>query len=289
MVDWTRDLEWARERGLVSESGNEFVYKAFHKSIFDLVDLWTETAEEEEYVDMIRRLIDGVTQRGFLGRLCWRSDSDIWYDSHFSMHGDEAVNAEDGRTLEWKPPKEDSDPSILASLTAGKEKKKEFFISAEKVNRRIAEIYQAKQQADLWANQNDNSSAVRLDRFVLRFFMLQVGTLGAARRHLRGFARSALHHLHAASNGLEECPRIYLFCCLTGLESPDAEFNPRISAEFFQPALRSLFPNSKLIEQTFNVSGTPPRRVNHDVGKGVRAPYFTTNDGWRLCYFRFSA
>lgn len=40
MGDWDRDLEWAREHGMVSESGNELGYKAFRKSIFELVDHW---------------------------------------------------------------------------------------------------------------------------------------------------------------------------------------------------------------------------------------------------------
>jgi len=87
--------------------------------------------------------------------------------------------------------------------------------------------------------------------------------MGIARRHLRLFVRSAVKHLKASPNGREELPRIYLFCCLTGLESPmpNGEFNPRLSAEYFQPALRSLFPNPMIIEATFlarNSEQDPP-------------------------------
>ena len=152
---------------------------------------------------------------------------------------------------------EDNDPSTLQHLAnKRKKKKKENLLPIEKVNDLIACIFQAKQKADLWAIKSGNdTSMIRFDRFVLRYFMLQVGMLGAARRHLRFFVRSAVKHLHASSNGRDELPRIFLFCCLTGLESPtpDAEFNPRLSAEYFQPALRSLFPNPMTIEAGFLV------------------------------------
>jgi len=140
-------------------------------------------------------------------------------------------------------------------MTAKRRKKKEFVLPIEKINDLIAAIFQAKQKSDLWATKSEFGSFIRFDRFVLRYFMLQVGMLGVARRHLRLFVRSAVKHLHMSSNGREELPRIYLFCCLTGLESPspNTEYNPRLSAEYFQPALRSLFPNPMTIEAGFLV------------------------------------
>jgi len=152
---------------------------------------------------------------------------------------------------------EDNDPSTLQHLAPKRRRKRKGnMLPVEKCNDLIAYIFQAKQKADLWAIKNGNdASLIRFDRFVLRYFMSQVGMLGAARRHLRFFVRSAMKHLHASSNGREELPRIYLFCCLTGLESPtpDGEFNPRLSAEYFQPALRSLFPDPMKIEAGFLV------------------------------------
>jgi hypothetical protein len=71
-----------------------------------------------------------------------------------------------------------------------------------------------------------------------------------ARRHLRHFTSSALSYA-LAEDGKENHPRIFLFCILLGIiiVSPATEFNPRLSAEYFQPALRTIFPNPKIIEE----------------------------------------
>ena len=45
---------------------------------------------------------------------------------------------------------------------------------------------------------------------MLRCFMVEIGTRGSARRHLRAFARSILHHVEAPG-GREAHPRLYLF------------------------------------------------------------------------------
>jgi len=271
--DWARDLERAQEQQMTNKSGDELSFGAFLMAIYELIDTLCESAEIAEYMDMIRRLIGGVIELDSMGAMVWRSDSDIVYDRHFSMIGDEveeeAIQSEqvdEADEVEYTTGsqetnlqnviiEEEKKTSILRPMTAKRRKKKEFVLPIEKINDLIEAIFQAKQKSDLWATKSDYGSYIRFDRFVLRYFMLQVGMLGVARRHLRLFVRSAVKHLKASQNGREELPRIYLFCCLTGLASPtpNAEYNPRLSAEYFQPALRSLFPNPMTIEAGFMV------------------------------------
>ena len=65
---------------------------------------------------------------------------------------------------------------------------------------------------------------------------------------MRSFVTSAQKYL-LEQEGKAKYPRIYLFCMLSGVTTfpPSNEFNPRLSAEYFQPALRYLFPNPRTI------------------------------------------
>jgi len=281
MDDWDKDLEWAHDHGLVTKDAQELNFDAFFKSIYELVDIWTETAEEEEYVSMIRRLIHGVASvDAKSGALRWKNDADIKFDTYFSFtgkdelgpvthalaeleEGDEDKDDDDelGHTFdmpyEGEHQGEDTRPSVLEGMTNPKKQKrrkskadKKAPLSPAKVMARIAAIFQAKQQADLWASSHNQAKPIRLDRFVLRSFMQEFGTRGIARRHLRHFVVSAQKHLQK-TGGKEEYPRIYFFCVLAGIVvvPPGNEFNPRLSAEYFQPALRFLYPNPRCIEE----------------------------------------
>jgi len=121
-------------------------------------------------------------------------------------------------------------------------------LPVSKVYLKIAQIYQLKQQADLWASTSNVAKPIRFDKFVLRCFMQEFGTRKIARRHLRHFVTSAQRHLNAMK-GEELHPRIYMFCVLSGIIviPPTDEFNPRYSAEYFQPSLRYLFSNPRTI------------------------------------------
>ena len=48
MDDWEKDLQWAKDHALVEADAMELNYEAFFKSIYELVDTWTETADESE-------------------------------------------------------------------------------------------------------------------------------------------------------------------------------------------------------------------------------------------------
>ena len=62
MDDWEKDLQWAKDHCGQAEDAEALSYEAFFHSIYELVDTWTETAFEDEYIDMVRRLVDGVTE-----------------------------------------------------------------------------------------------------------------------------------------------------------------------------------------------------------------------------------
>ena len=256
--------------------------RSFFKSIYELVDLWTETANEEEYLEMLGRLIRGVSEHDRSGSLRWRPDANIVYDSYFSMHSSdedaeqqnsqEELEKEESEREDNVDPADDADdddvgPSLLGPLIDQKKKKKRGRFPKPKegplvpeniINARIAQLYQKKQQADLYSNSKANGKPIRFDRFVLHAFAQQHGTRGSARRHLRAFVTSIQRYLNEP-DGARKYPRMYVFSVLSGIVTlpPLNEFNPRLSAEYFQPALRSLFPNPRVIERVFNGKEDP--------------------------------
>ena len=64
-------------------------YEGFFRAIFQVVDIWTETAELDEYIQLLRRLINGVASRGEDNALRWRDDADIKHDRFFDVDGGE--------------------------------------------------------------------------------------------------------------------------------------------------------------------------------------------------------
>jgi hypothetical protein len=97
MDDWEKDLQWAQEHGLVEAEAQELNYESFFRSIYELVDTWTATAQEQEYIDMMKRLIDGVADE-FQGSLRWKQDEQIQFDSFFSFRSDKSKD--DGDVIE---------------------------------------------------------------------------------------------------------------------------------------------------------------------------------------------
>ncbi|CAM9534383.1 unnamed protein product, partial [Ectocarpus fasciculatus] len=71
MKDWEKDNE-----GLDTMNLDRFI-----DSIFELVDIWTETTEEQEYLDMLDLLTRGITKEiPRIGSLCWKPVEEIRYD-----------------------------------------------------------------------------------------------------------------------------------------------------------------------------------------------------------------
>ncbi|CAM9541455.1 unnamed protein product, partial [Ectocarpus sp. 4 AP-2014] len=71
LKDWEKD-----NAGLETMNLDRFV-----DSIFELVDIWTETTEEQEYLDMLDLLTRGITKEiPRVGSLCWKPVEEIRYD-----------------------------------------------------------------------------------------------------------------------------------------------------------------------------------------------------------------
>ncbi|CAM9156359.1 unnamed protein product [Ectocarpus sp. 12 AP-2014] len=80
------DLSWAMTNALKDwEKDNAGLdtmnLDRFIDSIFELVDIWTETTEEQEYLDMLDLLTRGITKEiPRIGSLCWKPVEEIRYD-----------------------------------------------------------------------------------------------------------------------------------------------------------------------------------------------------------------
>jgi len=160
MDDWHKDYDWAKSHDLVVAGAEALNFKGFLKSIFELVDTWTVTADEEEYLDMVRRLIEGVTDLEKNGMLRWKKDADIKFDPFFADANrseeveDEADELKDETILNGGVTYRDEDadlgPSVLQSLTQqdGSRKKKRRasrappppLLPVAKVMQRIAQV-----------------------------------------------------------------------------------------------------------------------------------------------------
>eukprot|EP00752_Nemacystus_decipiens_P011375 g10109.t1 len=71
MKDWEKD-----NAGLETMNLHRFV-----DSMFELVDIWTETTEESEYLEMLDLLTQGITKEiPRIGSLCWKPVEEIRYD-----------------------------------------------------------------------------------------------------------------------------------------------------------------------------------------------------------------
>jgi hypothetical protein len=115
MDDWENDLSWARDHGLVSPTATSLNYESFYRSIFELVDTWTETAEEAEYVLMAQKLLSGVAHEAAGGGgMRWKSDAEISYDGYFEQHiKEEGEEKEEGDAEkgELEPSQKDTEGS----------------------------------------------------------------------------------------------------------------------------------------------------------------------------------
>ena len=105
-------MDWARD---AHGKNDAMSYDEFADGVFQLVDIWTETCEVGEYVELLRRIIAGMTKPKFallggvdaddgadgLPTLVWKKDSEIEYDPFFDDARDEAdADGDDDRALD---------------------------------------------------------------------------------------------------------------------------------------------------------------------------------------------
>ena len=327
--DWAKDLEAGREAGHISASGSALNYDSFFLSMFELCDTWTETTSIEEYVRMVRRLIDAATATKGSG-LSWKEDGDIHFDSYFSLvegsdgsesredgakpallfddaqatpedacslglsesdfavrrGGQPSNNKESAAGTSSMMTLEEECGSVLAgngvagtSISRGNfrrprqqahsSRSKKTVLSVTKCNGLIVSILKAKMLADRWAV-TKGVEPIAYDKFVVRFFLQLYGTRGVARRHLRRFISSSQAHANSQLN-----PRIYLFCVLTG-SLLDKAFNPRLSWDYFFPAMRFIFPDPRVLEEVMR-GGSGKALVLRQIVEKACVPVFLHN------------
>ena len=82
--------EWEHD----SKGKQAIDFHVFNDSMWQLVDHWTETVEEGEYVAMFKRLVQGTTWE-HSGGLKWREDKDITYDPFFAFMEEMSAEAQE--------------------------------------------------------------------------------------------------------------------------------------------------------------------------------------------------
>ena len=85
MVDWEKD----------TKGGAVLLYDDFFKSMFELVDTWTESCNAEDYIECLLRLIDGICFNEN-GVIHFKEDELIFFDRFFSFVGDVEAKPEVG-------------------------------------------------------------------------------------------------------------------------------------------------------------------------------------------------
>ena len=190
LSDWRRD----------SKGKDEIDFEMFFGAVWELVDTWCETADKDEYVEMLQRLIDATTVPTPT-KLSWKNDEDIQFDPFFGFDDHSEDSSEDNGNENAQ--EETPDGVSMSSEEAEAQKKRKrrgrayphasrstTFMSIDKCCKTIAMIYGKKILSDIFAEHHaflpsKNDKKVNFDNFVIRLFLLQGGTRGIARRNLR--------------------------------------------------------------------------------------------------------
>eukprot|EP00614_Pseudopedinella_elastica_P019147 CAMPEP_0172654282 /NCGR_PEP_ID=MMETSP1068-20121228/244250_1 /TAXON_ID=35684 /ORGANISM="Pseudopedinella elastica, Strain CCMP716" /LENGTH=812 /DNA_ID=CAMNT_0013468723 /DNA_START=345 /DNA_END=2783 /DNA_ORIENTATION=- len=282
-ADWAHDLALAKkpplEKSQILVPPNEsprvgLNFGIFFASVFEFVDTWTLTTDLDEYIQLVRRLIElsadadnGSSGKGSsrsilrpLSAMNVRRRMTTAESAAAGPRGPEkGARSSRGRRKEERGAKSQSSKKEQSACP-----KSVVIMPPAVVNKLIAKIYQAKLVADQFATIAD-FTPIRFDRFVKKYFVLLFGTKESARRHLRHFLSSArLLALEAGvgpSLGSVAYPRIVTFCVLSGISEDGDDFNPRLTDSYFFPALRLLFPDARLVAKSLDPA---PSGGGHD-------------------------
>ena len=181
--------DWARD----CDGKTSIDYEMFFRSIWELVDTWCETAEKDEYIEMLQRLIDATTV-STPTKVEWKKDKDIQYDPYFCFDNqrndtsDQAAEAPQGAPISDNEALDGVSMSAEGGAATKKKRKPAFphashkttFLSMQKCCKLISMIYSKKILADIFTERSFLSSKtdkkVNFDNFVIRLFLLQGGT-----------------------------------------------------------------------------------------------------------------
>lgn len=236
------NAERAAEADWSSDAGAKqfLLYEQFVHSMWELCDIWTETAEWPEYVALIERLILATTLSRFDGTLYWRDKERVTFDEYFAVGGDERARAEarrrrgEGQDLtkrfgaavfiqrHWLTRK---DNRMATRIQAQYRRRNiSILLTANKTNGIVGKIY-AKQIHMLAANARSitkaGDQALRFDAFSLRYFKGMSGSTERALAYLKIFLNSVDALLKEKDGeGLPLSPRVAVFAEMVGIGVP---------------------------------------------------------------------
>ena len=251
--------DWNRDRG----TENNLNFERFFASIWELVDTWCETADEQEYVAMLQRLIGATTTAGTSKEKTWKPDEEIEYDPFFSFDNQlsktEETSSGDGtpngvamrnkrqkdKVCEKSKQRNNFRMPLASNSTS--------YLPTKKCCKLVSMIYSKKVLSDIFTEKTrfiQSNSKVNFDNFVIKLFLLQGGTRGIARRNLRAFTRSLEHH----TNSGDTHPRLKVFQALAGLNA--SHYDAELLEKFAAPVLRSVSASTQL--EKFLGDGSQP-------------------------------
>ena len=266
-IDMDRAREGSTQDWENDSTNNRMTFQEFFLAIFTLVDVWCETVVLNDYIEILLRLIEGITFNENK-TLRFKSDEQIKYDEFFSFLGglpdktdpsdiikesatDKTIEEEEAEeepklSVEVPPPSEPTTSALVkeSSSTTKKKKKKGdnklTLLSLAQTNTFIAKLYSEKQKNDEFREMRHKGDGepklIRFDKFIMKFFKQLHGTRGIARRHLRTFVIS-VQHLS------DQHPRIELFRLCSGIPSlstgsgspQNHDYSPLIVTRFVIP------------------------------------------------------
>ncbi|KAH8065907.1 PAP fibrillin [Aureococcus anophagefferens] len=236
------NAERAAEADWSSDAGAKqfLLYEQFVHSMWELCDIWTETAEVPEYVALIERLILATTLSRFDGTLYWRDKERVTFDEYFARH--------------WLTRK---DNRMATRIQAQYRRRNiSILLTANKTNGIVGKIY-AKQIHMLAANARSmtkaGDQALRFDAFCLRYFKGMSGSTERALAYLKIFLNSVDALLKEKDQeGLPLSPRVAVFAAMVGIGDT---FNGRLFHEYVLKVLAALYTEREANELLAGVDG----------------------------------
>ena len=268
-VDENAESDWRNDVG----PKQFLIYDEFQAAVWQLVDVWTETSDVDEYVNMLERLILATTMARFDGSLKWRAKEQVTFDTYFAVGGDERARAEAltrrglGQELtkrfgaavfiqrHWLTRRDNRAATRIQAHY--RRRNVNVLLSPGKTNGLIGKIY-AKQIHMLAANERaagrTEDQALRFDAFCLRYFKGLNGSTDRAMAYLKIFLQSVEALVDERdARGLPLSPRVAVFAELVGIKSDT--FNGRLFMEYVLKVLAALYTEKEATELLAGVDG----------------------------------
>jgi hypothetical protein len=101
--DWENEVKRARqdaaEKGAALDVTDYYIqWKAFYLSMFELVDMWTAGTEVTEYIDMLMKIMEGITLTS-RGKLAFVKEEACHFNAFFNFLGDIEVKKFEERNV----------------------------------------------------------------------------------------------------------------------------------------------------------------------------------------------